>query len=106
MKRPGGFTLVEALTSIALAAMAGSVLLLGANTSVQTTNDALQQTIAYGMAQQLIDEVVGCRYMDLGGSPYDLTPKPSAPEAVAGNRQLFDDIGDFNGYRCQPPKDC
>lgn len=105
MERVGGFTLIEALAAIALTAVAGSVLLLGATTSLQSADDAVQRTIAYGMAQQLIDEVVGCRYMDLGGSPYVVTPAPSASEAAAGTRQLFDDIGDFNGYRCQPPKD-
>jgi prepilin-type N-terminal cleavage/methylation domain-containing protein len=100
-----GFTLIEALVSIAVTAIAGSVLLLGTSASLETTNDAMQRTIAYGMAQQLMDEVVGCRYMDLGGSPYANPPQPSAAEAAAGKRQPFDDIGDFNGYRCQPPKD-
>jgi type II secretory pathway pseudopilin PulG len=100
----GGFTLIEALAAIALTAIAGSVLLLGTSASIQTTNDAMQRTIAQGMAQQLMDEVVGCRYMDLGGNPYDNPPKPSAAEAT-GTRRLFDDIGDFNGYRCQPPTD-
>jgi hypothetical protein len=94
------------LAAIALTAVAGSVLLLGTTTSVQSADHALQRSVAYGMAQQLIDEVVGCRYMELGGSPYDTTPKPTASEAATGTRQLFDDIGDFNGYRCQPPKDC
>jgi type II secretory pathway pseudopilin PulG len=102
---PGGFTMIEALVSITLAAIAGSALLLGSSAAIQTTNDAMQRTIAYGLAQQLMDEVVGCRYMDLGGSPYASPPGPSASEAATGTRQLFDDIGDFNGYRCQPPKD-
>jgi type II secretory pathway pseudopilin PulG len=102
---PGGFTLIEALVSIALTAIAGSVLLLGTSASLETTNDAMQRTIAYGMAQQLMDEVMGCRYMELGGSPYGNPPGPTASEAATGTRQLFDDIGDFNGYRCQPPKD-
>lgn len=100
-----GFTLIEALAAIALTAIAGSALLLGSSASIQNTDDAMRRTIAYGMAQQLMDEAVGCRYMDLGGSAYDTTIKPSASEAAAGNRSLFDDIGDFNGYRCQPPTD-
>jgi prepilin-type N-terminal cleavage/methylation domain-containing protein len=102
---PRGFTLIEALAAIAIAAIAGSVLLLGTTSSIQSTDDAMRRTIAYGMAQQLMDEVVGCRYMDLGGSPYDTTLKPSAAEAATGNRSLFDDMGDFNGVRSQPPKD-
>ena len=91
--------------AISLAAIAGSVLLLGSSASIETTNDAMQRTIAYGMAQQLMDEVMGGRYMDLGGNPYANPIGPSASELVGGTRQLFDDIGDFNGYRCQPPTD-
>ena len=101
----GAFTLIEALAAIALTAIAGSALLLGTTASIQNTDDTMRRTIAYGMAQQLMDEVVGCRYMELGSSPYDSTLKPSASEAAAGNRSLFDDSGDFNGYRSQPPKD-
>jgi prepilin-type N-terminal cleavage/methylation domain-containing protein len=48
-----GFTLVEALVSIAISAIAGSVLLLGTTASLQTTDDAMQRTIAYGMRQIL-----------------------------------------------------
>lgn len=99
------FTLIEALAAIAIASLAGSMLLLGTTTSIQCTDDTMRRTIAYGMAQQLMDEAAGCRYMDLGGSPYDTTLKPSASEAATGTRQLFDDVGDYNGYRCQPPTD-
>jgi prepilin-type N-terminal cleavage/methylation domain-containing protein len=104
-RKPGGFTLIEALAAIAVAAIAGSALLLGTTSSIQTTDDAMRRTIAYGMAQQLMDEVVGNRYMELGASSYDTTIKPTASEAITGTRQLFDDIGDFNGVRTQPPKD-
>ncbi len=58
-KTTGGFTLVEALVAISIAALAGSVLLLGVTTSLQNTDEALRQTVALGMAQQLLDEVVG-----------------------------------------------
>jgi prepilin-type N-terminal cleavage/methylation domain-containing protein len=101
----GGFTLIEAMVSIALTAVAASVLLLGTTASLQTTDEAMQKTIAYGMAQQLMDEAVGCRYMELGGSPYDAVPRPSAAESTRGTRELFDDIGDFSGHRGQAPVD-
>ena len=104
-RRAGGFTLIEAMAAIVLTTIAGSALLLGTSASIQNTNDAMRRTIAYGMAQQLMDEVVGCRYMELGGSAYDTVLKPSATEAATGTRAQFDDIDDFNGYRCQPPKD-
>jgi type II secretory pathway pseudopilin PulG len=99
------FTLVEALLSISVAALAASVLLLGITSSVQTTDEALQQTIAGGMAQQLLDEVVGGRYMELGCSPYDTYLCPGAAETAPGTRELFDDIDDYNGFRSRPPTD-
>jgi type II secretory pathway pseudopilin PulG len=101
----GGFTLVEALVAISIAAIAGSALLLGVSSSIQGADDAMRRTIAYGMAQQLMDEVVGSRYIPLGGNAYDTTIGPSAAKIAAGTRQAFDAIGDFNGYRCKPPKD-
>jgi prepilin-type N-terminal cleavage/methylation domain-containing protein len=105
MHKPSGFTLIEALAAIAVAAIAGSALLLGVTASIQNTDDAMRRTVAYGMAQQLIDEVVGGRYADLGNGGHDATIGPSASEAATGTRQTFDDCGDFNGYRSQPPKD-
>ncbi len=104
-KPPRGFTLVEATVAIALTAIAGSVLLLGTTSSLQNTDDSMRRTIAYGMAQQLMDEIMGCRYMELGSNATDTTLGPNSTEKAAGTRELFDDIDDFNGYRCQPPKD-
>lgn len=85
-----GFTLVEAMISISLAALAGGVLLVGINSSIQVTDDAMHETIALGMAQQLMDEVVGNLW---GGS------------TTSGVRSDFNEIGDFNGYASQPPVD-
>jgi prepilin-type N-terminal cleavage/methylation domain-containing protein len=105
MQKPSGFTLIEAMAAIAVAAIAGSALLLGVTASIQNTDDAMRRTMAYGMAQQLIDEVVGCRYADLGNGGHDVPIGPTGSEAAGGTRQSFHDCGDFNGYRSQPPKD-
>ena len=61
---PAAFTLVEALVSISITAIAASVLLLGIQSSLRTTDEALEQTIATGMAQQLLDELAGARDCD------------------------------------------
>jgi type II secretory pathway pseudopilin PulG len=100
-----GFTLIEATVAITLTAMAASVLLMGTSTSLGTSQDVQDQTIALGMAQQLMDEVVGNRYMESGGNPCSTTLGPDAGE-TNGTRALFDDIDDYNGWRSQPPKDC
>ncbi len=103
--RARGFTLVEALVAITITAIASSVLLLGFTSAVQTTHEAMQQTIAQGIADQLADEVVGCRYMAIGTTPYQITLGPSATERAAGTRELYNDIDDFDGFVAQPPAD-
>jgi len=45
--------------AISFTATAGSVLLLGIGGSLQTTSDILHETVAQGMAQQLMDELLG-----------------------------------------------
>jgi type II secretory pathway pseudopilin PulG len=103
--RKSGFTLVEALLAITFAALAASTLILGTFAAVQTTSEAEDQTIAEGMAQQLMDEIMGYPYIQPGGDPY-ATPI-GAPAAQTGvkSRAGFASIGDFNGYRAQPPCD-
>ncbi len=77
--RFAGFTLIEALVAISITALAGSVLLLGVHASLQSTEDALRQTIASGLAQHLMNEVVG------------------APSIEA--------IDEYDGFESQPPGD-
>jgi type II secretory pathway pseudopilin PulG len=103
--RRDGFTLVEALVAISLAALAGSALLLGTFSTVQATGDAEDQTIALGMAQQLMDEVVGNPYIASGGNAYAAPIGPLASQRNGASRALFRAIGDFNGYRALPPRD-
>jgi len=91
--KTSAFTLIESLAAIAVAAIAGSVLLLGVTTSIQTADDAMRRTIAQGIAQQLIDEVVGCK---LGAG---------ISTAAGGSRELLVDVGEFNKYVSQPPSD-
>jgi type II secretory pathway pseudopilin PulG len=104
-QRIRGFTLVEALAAICLAALAGSALLLGTTSSIYSTDDTLRQTIAHGMAQQLMDEAVGDRYMELGADPHQTPLGPGSDEISGNTRKLYDDTDDFNGVRSQPPTD-
>ncbi len=102
------FTLIEAAVSLAVTASAGSALLLGMATSLNTTYDVRDKTIAIGLAQQLMDEIVGRRYNGslTGEGPQQATLGPASSEvAASGSRSLFDDIDDYNNYSSQPPKD-
>jgi hypothetical protein len=85
------------MVALSITAVAASALLLGLTSSLQTTGDCLERTIAAGMAQQLLDEVLGARYGE-----FDRLLESGAK----GTREDFDDISDFNGVRQQPPADC
>ena len=99
------FTLVEALVSTAITAVASAAVLLGVVSSIDATDANLQQTLAIGMAQELMDEIASQRYVELGGNPYATVLQPDAGELAGPGRSLFDDIDDYNGYVCQPPTD-
>jgi|GEM_PF-611276 len=100
-----GFTIVEAMIALVITAMASSAILLGIQSSIQTTNHSLEQTIACGMAQQLIDEIMAVRYSENSDAPHETKPGPEINEASTGTRELFDDVDDFNGYSSRPPTD-
>jgi type II secretory pathway pseudopilin PulG len=93
------------MTAIVILGIAGATLLAGLGSTSATTRDALERTIALGMAEQLLDEVSGMRYCEFGGSAYDSVMGPGSPEIAAGARRQFDDIDDYNGVRTSPPTD-
>ena len=93
------------MVAISLASIAASVLLLGVYGSVETTDMVMNTTIAQGLAQQLLDEAVGNPYIVSGGNAYAVPIGPPAADQDKGTRQLFAQIGDFNGYVAQPPCD-
>lgn len=98
------FTLLESLLAITLTAVAGLTLLAGIASSIQTTDAALEQAIALGMAQQLMDEVAGWAYMQPGVTPYQF-PLGPGPGEGGPTRANLNDIDDFHGFVEQPPSD-
>ncbi len=99
------FSLVEALVALAITAVAGAALLLSLNSNIALTEHTEQHMIAQGMARQLMDEVVGTRYMALNTTPYQTNFTPSSWEAETGTRERFDDIDDYDSWATQPPVD-
>src|SRR5262245_47201913 len=69
-----GVTLIETMTAMTILAVAGTTLLVGLSATTDATDDAVERTVALGLAQQLLDEVCGMRYMEPGGSAYDSPP--------------------------------
>jgi type II secretory pathway pseudopilin PulG len=98
------FSLIEAMVALSITAMAGAVLLLTTEGVLKTTNDAVAQTIAQGMAAQLIDEVLGARYAT-GNDPYETSLSASAYEKAGVGRERFNDTDDYNGHTSSPPTD-
>jgi type II secretory pathway pseudopilin PulG len=93
------FSLVEALIALTIMALAGSVLLLSIESSLHSTTEAVEQTIADGIAQQLLDEILTKRYAEDG------LIGPAVDELLGTSRQLFDDVDDYHGYSSQPLQD-
>jgi type II secretory pathway pseudopilin PulG len=99
------FTLVEAMIATSITVMAGTALMLGVASSLKTTNDVLDQALAAGIAQQLMDEIAGQLYCQDPANPYPYPLSGSAYELAGVCRERFNDIGDYNGFSAQPPKD-
>lgn len=105
LRLAAAFTLVEALVAISITAIAASVLAVGIHASLQTTDESLKRTIALGLAEQLLDEVLGARYHAVGVDGYQVTFGPSWYELEGSGRARYDDIDDYHGVRNQPPED-
>jgi type II secretory pathway pseudopilin PulG len=99
------FTLVESLVAIALMAMAGAAVLAGVYASVHTGQTMLLEAVAIGLAEQWMDEILGCRYHELGGNPYSINFGPEAGEKAGTSREFFDDVDDYHGLVVEPPAD-
>jgi type II secretory pathway pseudopilin PulG len=104
-RSPAGYTLVEAMVAISLTALAGAVVLLTVQTSLDAADQALEQTVAAGLAEQLLDEVLGAMYCEPMGDPRQTPLGPGAFELQGTGRTRFSEIGDYHGYSAQPPLD-
>ncbi|CAL1125494.1 unnamed protein product [Cladocopium goreaui] len=103
--RSSGFTLVEAILALTISVIAGSAIVLGLSSSLQTTQVAEDETVALGMAKQMMDEIASMRYAEAGEGPYQTTLGPEVGEVSPSGRAQFDDIDDFDGLSNQPPTD-
>jgi type II secretory pathway pseudopilin PulG len=95
------FSLIEALTSLTIMSFAGAVLLLSVQSSLDTTIKAVDRTIADGIAQQMLHEILTRRYTPASGSPLDLLAGLLSPSAGSGTSS-FTAISDYAGYTAQP----
>jgi len=102
--RRAGFSLIEALIALSITSMAGAVLLLSVQSSLETTIEAVQRTIADGVAQQTMDEITTKRFVGPAENPLTGLLGPLTSEILNGATALFDDADDYAGYIAQPLK--
>ena len=91
--------------AISILAIAGSALLLSVDAALLTSEVTIEEMIADGMAQQLMDEISGKLYMAQYGDPYQYPLCPNSYELTSQGRELYDDSDDFHGYQAQPAED-
>jgi hypothetical protein len=96
--------LIEALIALSITSLAGAVLLLSVQSSLDTTLEAVERTIADGVAQQTIDEVLTKRYVGAEDDPLTTTLGALTNELLGAGTSLFDDTDDYTGYVAQPLK--
>ncbi len=103
--RRRGFSLIEALIALSITSIAGSVLLLSVQSSLDTTIEAVEQTIADGVAQQVVDEILTKRYVGPAENPLTGILGALNNELQNLGTSLFDDTDDFAGFIAQPLPD-
>jgi hypothetical protein len=97
--------LVEALVALTVATLASGALFLGLYSSLGATDQSLEQATAQGIAEQVIDEVLGKHYAMPGAGPYQSSLGPSSWESAGSGRSRFNDTDDYHGFAAQPLED-
>jgi hypothetical protein len=97
--------MAEAMVAMTLMTVAGTALLLDTSSLIDSTDANMREFVATALAQQLMDEVAGKRYMEAGTAPDQWPMGPGADELGGPGRSQFDDLDDYNGVRAQPPVD-
>ncbi|WP_425617873.1 hypothetical protein NA78x_001563 [Anatilimnocola sp. NA78] len=97
------FSLIEALVALTITSLAGSVMLLAIESCLTSTSDAVDQMIADGLANQMLDEISLRRFMAAGDNPLTISG-PNATETNGSGRERYDDIDDYKAFTAKPAK--
>lgn len=94
-----GFSLIEAMTAVALVTVSCSAMLLSVSQAMQASVASQGTSRANMLAQELMTEISACRWAD---------PKepnhwgPESDETRTKTRAAFDDIDDYDGWSGPP----
>lgn len=99
--------MMEAVVAMMIVAIAGSVLMLGVEATLDSVIEQEEVLMADGIARQMLDEIQGQNWVDpsLLGSPYQTSLSASPDELKGPGRFRFDDTDDYNNYVSTPPVD-
>jgi MSHA pilin protein MshD len=96
------FSLIEVVVSVLIVGgLAVAVLNTMGATAARRRIDA-DRARGISLAQDLIDEISAAAYEDPGGA--DLSFGRGADETGTGDRSLFDDVDDYDGWSASPPQ--
>lgn len=99
-----GFSLIEALVCLTVISITSAALLLSVESTLDATMDAQEMTIASGLADQMLDEVLGQDWVDPSQTdPYPTSLSASSAETNGTGRTEYDDTDDYNDYESTPP---
>ena len=94
--RQGGFTLLEALISVAILTVAAPTVLIPFATGVQNDAEDARQALATTLAAEMMDEALSKPFSDPEG------PSTLGPEFGESTRIDFDNIDDYDGFTESP----
>jgi len=100
-RRRAGITLIETLLAATLAALASAALLVAVESAMSTATDSTDRTIADGLAQQLLDEILQKRYVEPGVSA---TSSSLGTDGAESTRASYDDCDDYHNLSNAPPQ--
>jgi len=99
---PGGFTLVEAALSIVIVGVLLVASLNMVGSFAKARNVQMNQLKACAAARQLMSEILQTHYAEPPGEESLWGPEPG--EVNAYSRTAFDDVDDYAGLSCTPPR--
>jgi type II secretory pathway pseudopilin PulG len=97
--RRNGFSMIEAMTAVALVGIACTAMLLSVSQAIQSSDSNQGVNRANGIAQDLMNEISACRWSD-SQSPQHWGPESG--EVVSASRAGFNDLDDYDRWSGSP----
>lgn len=95
------FTMVEIVVTIAVVALMFVAAMNAVGASRTTLLRVGEQSRAHALAHELMQEILAQPYRD----PHDPSSfGPTSTESNTGDRSLFNDVDDYDGWRAAPPE--